>query len=421
MPKKSWFVLIAAVVLTVTVVAVGGGGTLWYWLLALRSSSQTSWPTPKPSEVTIPFELANKHVMLKVTVNNSRPLWFVLDTGDKFAIIDLDRAKELGLALRGEISVAGAGAQLDTGAFVKDSTFSLPGFAGFSQPLTLAIHLKKLAPRFGQDFDGIIGSEFIKQFVLELDYQARVIKLHDQDKFVYSGPGESVPSHLNHMGHLTFEAEVTSIGSGPIRGEFVLDIGSSGSLTLHSPFVAEHHLPGPNVKTIKGGSAGAGGETKGQLGRVSEFKMGKFKLSNVITLFSEDKAGALASPTIQGSVGEEVLSKFKIFLDYRHDHIILETNATFAEAFDRASSGLRIEAEGKDYRTFRITEVLENSPGSEAGLQKNDIINAIDERPASELTLTNLGELFERPVSYRLTVGRGGQILTVTLTPRNLV
>lgn len=420
MSKRSSYVLIAVAVLALAAVAWGGGRTLWPWLHALRSSSQTSWPIPKPSEVTIPFELVAKHVMLRVTVNNSRPLWFVLDTGDKFAVIDLDRAKELGLNLGGEIRVGGAGSHLDTGAFVKDSRFSISGFAGFSQPVTLAIPLKKLAPRFGQDFDGIIGSEFIKQFVLELDYQARVIKLHDKDKFAYSGPGESIPSHLNSMGHLTLEAEVTPVGSGSIKGEFVLDMGSSGSLTLHSPFVTEHHLPGPNVKTIKGGGAGAGGETTGQIGRVSEFKIGKFKLSNLLTLFSEDKAGALASSAIQGNIGEEVIRKFKLFLDYGHDRIILEPNAAFAEAFDPVSSGLRMEAEGKDYKTFRITEVLENSPGSEAGLRKNDVINAIDERAASELTLSKVLEMFERPVSYKLTVGRGGQTLAVTLTPRKL-
>ena len=78
-------------------------------------------------------------------------------------------------------------------------------------------------------------------------------------------------------------------------------------------------------------------------------------------------------------------------------------------------------AEGKDYRTFRISELLENSPGTEAGLQKDDIITAIDGKPAVDLSLTNVLELFERPVAYKLTVRRGDQTLQVTLTPRKLV
>ncbi|HSS19763.1 MAG TPA: hypothetical protein VLL54_06790 [Pyrinomonadaceae bacterium] len=44
-----------------------------------------------------PFELINRHIVLKVKVNDSASLSFVLDTGDRYAIINLDRAKQLGL------------------------------------------------------------------------------------------------------------------------------------------------------------------------------------------------------------------------------------------------------------------------------------------------------------------------------------
>jgi C-terminal processing protease CtpA/Prc len=65
--------------------------------------------------------------------------------------------------------------------------------------------------------------------------------------------------------------------------------------------------------------------------------------------------------------------------------------------------------------------VLENSPAAEAGLRKDDVITAIDGRAASDLTFSKLLEMFERPASYKLTVGRGEQTLTVTLKPRKLV
>jgi C-terminal processing protease CtpA/Prc len=150
-------------------------------------------------------------------------------------------------------------------------------------------------------------------------------------------------------------------------------------------------------------------------------KIGRFRISNPITLFSEDKQGALASSAILGNVGEQIASKFRVFLDYSHDRIIFEPNKTFDDHFDRAFGGLALVAEGKDYRTFRVAEVLENSPGTEAGFQKDDIITAIDGKPAAELTLTKVIELFERPVTYKLTVRRGDQTLQLTLTPRKLV
>ena len=389
---------------------------------ASRTPHSIAKPARVPTEITIPFELVNRHVVLQVRVNNSRPLSFVLDTGDKFAVIDLERAKELGLNLQGELRAAGAGSERPIGAFVKDSTFTIPGLAGFSQPVNIALPVRNLSSRMGQDFDGILGSEFIKEFVLELDYQARVIKLHDKDKFSYTGPGESIPIRLNGAGHPIIDGEVTPTGSEPVKGKFVLDIGSGAALILYSPFVVEHRLLGPNIKTIKAiGGAGAGGETTGRLGRVAELKIGTFKISNPTTMFSEDKEGALASSAILGNIGARVMSKFRLLFDYSHDRIIFEPNNTFAETFGRASGGLALVAEGKDYRTFRITDLLDNAPAAEAGLQKNDIIAAVDGKPATELTLTRLNEMLERPVSYRLTVRRGDQTLHLTLTPRKLV
>jgi aspartyl protease/PDZ domain-containing protein len=387
---------------------------------AASRATQSARPAAQP--VAIPFELVTKHIVLKVSVNNSRPLSFVLDTGDKYAVIDIDRARELGLNLQGQVRAGGAGAETSNGAFVRDSSFTIPGLDGFSQPVRLALPVGKLSPRFGQDFDGIVGTDFIKEFVVEIDYQARLMKLHHKDKFTYTGSGESIPIQLDSAGHPIIEAEVTPLGSQPIKGKFVMDLGSSAALALYSPFVRQRQLLGPHLKTIKVlGAGGAGGDITGQIGRVSELKLGRFRISHPFTLFSEDKAGAFASSALQGNIGAQIMNKFRVWLDYNHDRIILEPNSTFAKPFDRVFSGLSLQAEGKDYRTFRITDVLENSPASEVGLQKNDIITAVDGKPAAEFTLTKLGEMFERSATYKLTVRRGEQTLQVKLTPGKLV
>lgn len=387
-----------------------------------RAVQTTSKPAPANAAVSIPFELVARHIVLQVKINDSRPLSFVLDTGDKVAIIDLDRAKELGLKLQGQVRVGGAGSDVLTGSLVQDSTWTISELAGFSQPVAMAIPLGRLAAKFGHDFDGIIGSDFIKQFVVEVDYQARVIKLHDKDKFNYSGAGESIPIHLDRQGHPLIEAEVTPIGSAPIKGQFVLDIGSGAALALYSPFVADHRLLSPELKTIRAiGAGGAGGKTTGRIGRVTELKIGKFKIVSPFTLFSEDKAGAFASSALAGNIGQQIACKFRVFLDYNRERIILEPAASFGAPFNRAFGGLALTAEDANYTTFRITEVLENSPASEVGLQENDVIIKVDDQPASQLTLTKLSEMLERPVTYKLTIRRGDRTLQVALTPRKLV
>lgn len=385
---------------------------------AIQTTSKSAGAAP----VTIPFELVTRHIMLKVKINNSRPLSFVLDTGDRVGIVDIDVAKQLGLKLQGQVRVGGAGNDTLSGSLVEDATWTLPGLEGFSQPIKLAIPLARLESRFGHDFDGIIGAEFIKQFVVEVDYAARVIKLHDKSRFTYSGPGESIPMQLNPQGHPVIEAEVTPSGSDPLKGKFVLDLGAGSALALHSPFVAAHHLLNSGLKTIRSiGAGGAGGQTTGRVGRVAELKIGKYKIANPFTIFSEDKAGAFSSTALAGNIGQQIAGKFKLFLDYDHNRIVFEPAATFRDPFERAQSGLVLAAEGRDYTTFRITDVLEDSPASEVGLQKDDLIIQVNDQPAAELTITKLGELFERPTPYKLTIKRGDQTLQITLTPRKLI
>jgi len=372
--------------------------------------------------LVIPFELVSRHIMIRVQINNSGPLWFIFDTGDKVAIIDLGRAKSLGLTMQGEVQVSGAGAGTVKGANVRDASVAVIGAEGTPQPIVLAIPLKGLEPRFGHDIDGIIGADFIKQFVVEIDYPARVLRLHDKNRFSYSGSGEILPLTFVHGGYPVIEAEVSLTGRSPVKGRFVLDFGSGGALALHTPFVEGESLLPPAQKTIRViGAGGAGGKITGRSGRVAGLKIGKIQIENPLTLFSQDRSGAFATSEIQGNIGAMILSKFKAILDYGHDRIILEPNNTLKDPIAPASAGLTIVADGSDFKTFRVDEVLEDSPATEAGLQKDDVLVAVDGRPAAELALSSLHETFEKPVPHRLSVRRGAQTLEIMLTPRKLI
>jgi membrane-associated protease RseP (regulator of RpoE activity) len=390
--------------------------------VAGTSSAQRAAQSTTVAPVTIPFELVSRHIMVKVKINGSRPLSFVFDTGDKVGIVDSEVAKELGLKLEGQVHVGGAGADTLPGSFVKEATWSLLGLEGFSQPVSLTLPLGRMASRFGHDFDGIIGSDFIRQYVVEVDYQNRVLRLHDKDKFTYAGAGDSVPIQLNSMGYPLLDGEVTPTSGESIKGKFVLDLGSSGSLVLMSPIVTQHNLLGNGLKTIKAiGVGGAGGQSNGQIGRVRSLQIGKFTIANPLTLFSEDKAGAMATSQLVGNIGQLIAGKFKVFLDYNHTRIILEPNSTFAQPMDRVTAGLVLTTEGKDYATVRVSDVLENSPAAEAGIQKNDIVLSVDGKPAAEIRAMKIAEMFEKPATYNLTIRRGEQTLQVPLTPRKLI
>ena len=178
-----------AVVITVVLAAIATGTS--------RSGSAAAPP------VSIPFEWVSRHIVMKVSVNGLRPLPFVLDTGAKRAIVKLDRAKELGLALHGTVTGRGAGPGQTVGSQVRNATFTVPGVPTPPQPLTLALPLANLASSFGQDVDGIVGGDFIEQFVVELDFQTRTITLHDRSGFRYRArrvryPFDSTRTAIRH-------------------------------------------------------------------------------------------------------------------------------------------------------------------------------------------------------------------------------
>ncbi|HEX7777820.1 MAG TPA: aspartyl protease family protein [Vicinamibacterales bacterium] len=375
-----------------------------------------------PGVVAIPFELAGRHIIVKVTVGSSRPLSFVFDTGAHAAIIRLEVAKELGLRLEGEARTGGAGPGTQIGSQVRGARWSLVGLSGVAQPLTLALPLPEPSPAAGRPLDGIIGGEFIREFVVELDYQAKGFRLHKPESFRYTGSGESIPIDFVNVSHPTVAATVTPVGGQALERRFMLDVGSGLALALHSPFVDEQNLLGPDSKTIRAiGGAGAGGRVTGRLGRVESLQIGSFTIGRPITMFAQDKAGAFANAALAGNIGAQIAMRFRLYLDYGRRRIILEPSPRFSEPFDRAFSGLAMRAYGPDYRTFRVTDVLEDSPATEADIRQEDVITAVNDIPASQLTLATILAMFERPATYTLTIRRDQRTFTVSLTPRRLI
>src|SRR5687767_14204454 len=87
--------------------------------------------TSGKSALGIPFELDNNHIYVRVSVNGSRPLSFILDTG-AYSIIHERKARSIGLKLKLIGQAGGVGANQPDVYLVTDKvSFSLPG-VGFS-------------------------------------------------------------------------------------------------------------------------------------------------------------------------------------------------------------------------------------------------------------------------------------------------
>ncbi|HYL98750.1 MAG TPA: retropepsin-like aspartic protease [Blastocatellia bacterium] len=291
-------------------------------------------PAHSAIRLEIPFQNIGGHIFLKVNVKGNGPYWFIFDTGNPSAILDMSRAKELGLTLKGSFQVGGAGENTELASLVQDCPYTIPGLDGFTGRIAVALPLAVLKPHMGHDVDGILGADFIRQFVAEVDYISNVMRLYDRASYQYSGSGESIPISFNSASHPIMKVQLIEPGRDPIEGNFVADLGSGGSLILNRPYVEEEHLIMPGDKTINmrmGG--GIGGGITGLVGRVAALKIGHLTIEKPLALFSTDTKGATStSKFFQGNIGFLILRKFKVILDYGNKRIILEPNSRFKRA-----------------------------------------------------------------------------------------
>jgi len=131
-----------------------------------------------PPVNAIPFEYREGFLWIQVQVPQSdRPLNFILDTGADVSAINCGTAKALGLKTGNRINVQGVHATM-TGHWparltAKAGTAVLP-------PEYLALDLSKLSESCGRPLDGLLGADFFRDRVVQIDFASHQIRFLDE-------------------------------------------------------------------------------------------------------------------------------------------------------------------------------------------------------------------------------------------------
>jgi hypothetical protein len=365
----------------------------------------------------IPIELSGVHIFLQGSINDSDPLWFVLDTGASISCIDSKLASDLGFELEGKIMGGGAGEKRVEVNLVKDATFRIPGVELIDQTVAAVALGDILEKRFGRPIDGILGYDFISRFVVAIDYLGHKLHLYRRDGWEYKGSGSVIPIRLvGSSPHC--DATITVGGRVPIACDLLVDIGAGSALAFSKPFSEKHDLLSALPrKILYEGGYGIGGESRDYIGRIGSVQLGDLVFNAPFALFSQDEAGAGADRTYGGLLGGRILEQCTVIFDYERNRMILEPNERFGSNIDMDTSGIVFDTGGRgDWHTFTVRYVIEGSAAEEAGVKAGDVITSVNGKPATGLWKNNLVEIFRedgRKVS--LEIERDGKVLKKVL------
>ena len=203
---------------------------------------------------------------------------------------------------------------LDTANGCMDQAIS----GGMERPGASSQRAKEATLRF---FDGVIGRGFFSSLVVEIDYAARLINLHDPRSYEYTGNGMSLPLEMD-SNYIYVRTQVKAAGRPPVTVRLIVDTGSAGTLTLNKQFAAAHGLLPPAEQLAAANECGMGGLAEGPSyeGRLEGLQLGDFTLSNPATFFRHTPVGE----GYDGLLGNLVLRNFKVIFDFSRGRMILE-------------------------------------------------------------------------------------------------
>ncbi|MGH8428144.1 MAG: PDZ domain-containing protein [Gammaproteobacteria bacterium] len=365
------------------------------------------------SQATIPFQLINNRIYLRASVLN-RPLQFQLSTSG-VNLLTVQAARKAGIQSVGNFKGKGPGGS--SASATRVNTLTLGGEVALSNQLFRVAKAPGFTDAEGSQFDGLVGFEIFKRFVVQINYAFRKVTLILPANFNPQNAGTPIPFTL-------INGQIPQVAGSidGVAGQFEIDTGSSTGLSLSSSFAKAHDLDSrfhltPEVTV----DWGLGGKLTGRVGRASALKLDGIVVRNPVLdvgAASQDAAGVSG---ISGVIGGDVLRRFTVTFDYTNQRMYLNPNKNFNTPMDYDRAGLWINQYGK---TFVVASVFPGGPADEAGIKPGDVITGVNDKVAGDLSLSDVRASLrdgEPGSKVRLAVVKGKTSHWVTLVLRRLI
>lgn len=412
------------------------------------ANSQSNFILPNAERSRISFQLIDNLIILPVEINGVT-LSFLLDSGVSKPILFniIDSADSLKLKNLESIYLRGLG----DGDFVvalksEKNVFKIGQALNVNQDVyVISDESINFTPRLGVQVHGIIGYDIFKDFIVEINYGSKYIRLNDPRTYTYKNckKCETVPLTLVNNKPYIDATVMTSTKNVPVK--LLMDSGGSDALWLFEND-SLGLVPTKDAYFIDYLGKGLSGSVYGKRAKLAQFSIKSFHLNDLNVAYPDSAAVSFARKFKErsGSMAGELLKRFNIIMEYGNAQVTFKKNKYFNAPFTYDKSGIILEQSGsrvikerkntsqlktdqtaggimvlEAYRyqlkpAFNIAELRPNSPGSKAGLMVGDIVISVNGRQTHALKLQEVNSFFrgEEGQFIKLVIDRHGVIMT---------
>jgi len=398
----------------------------------------------------IKFKLINNLIVIPIELNGVE-LSFILDTGvSKPLLFNITNTDSLQINNVETFFLRGLGDGKSIKALKsKNNFFKIGNAININQDIYVVFDKDiNFTPKLGVPVHGIIGYDIFKNFVIEINYKSKYLRLHKSETYQYKTCKKCETFNLSFYNNKPYMNAQVNIGESELPVKLLIDTGSSDALWLFEDdslgITTSHNN---YFRDFLG--RGLSGNVYGKRSKINGFKLKNFALKEVNASFPDSSAIHYARKNDErnGSISAEILRRFNIIFDYKKAKITLKKNSHFKDKFYYNRSGIVLEQSGfrlvkersrdkkagnygrsnddsfvisniESYRmnlkpAYTIVNIREGSPAEKVGLLPNDIIVSINGKEAHTLKLQNVISYFRDDVgkTIKLTVQRNDNIM----------
>jgi len=221
---------------------------------------------------------------------------------------------------------------------------------------------------YGVKIDGIIGYSFLRRYIVSIDYDDSLISVYSPGMMKYPKGGYMLKPNFTSI---PMQMVFLKDDKRSIDHRYYFDTGAGLCFLVTEDFAQDSSLFAKNKKMLPTLAEGLGGKRPMNITILKQVKLGPFRFKKVPTYVFKDEFNVTSYPNTGGLIGNDLLRRFNVILNYPEQQIHIKPNKSFDHPFDYSYTGMGIYLENGE---IIVDDVIKGSPGDKAGFKTGDKI-----------------------------------------------